>query len=178
MPLIEITDDDAKDLIDFYVEKQRNIKNQMSVLGASLKELNTKILELKQSLQAKNPSVINNKDGVEYSSKWHWVKKIEFAIRQAGKPLTTKEIVDILTEYQPDYISERRSAIASVSAILSTKSGSHSQHKEFVKIASDWGDYAYDVWKELPEIAATDFKTLIENEMKPKEEEDNSDLPF
>jgi hypothetical protein len=142
---IEIRKEDAEDLVEFYVEKQKNIKNQMSALEASLKEINGKILELKQILKGE---VKSDASEPEYSSKWHWVKKIEFAITVAGRPLTSKEIVDVLTDYDPSYIVGRKTAIASVSATLSAKSGAYEHHKDFVKIPAEWGDYLYDVWKE------------------------------
>lgn len=144
---LEVTDKDAMDLIEFYTEKQKSIKLQMSELTASLKDISSKIYDLKGILDARQ-TFSSPEDKTAYSLKWHWVKKIQFAIHKEGRPLTTKEIVDILSNYQPEYISERRKAIASVSAILSTKSGTHAQHKEFVKIPADWGEYTYDVWRE------------------------------
>ncbi len=167
---IQIDEKDAQDLIDLYIQKQRSIKNQMAVLNADLKALNTKITDLKQALKSGDINT-GASDEMEYNINWHWVKKIEFAITKAGKPLTTNEIVDILTDYQPEYISGRRSAIASVSATLSLKSGTHSMHKEFVKIISDWGGTLYDVWKEIPD-------PLPDSPSAFNKDEPLEDLPF
>lgn len=171
MPINILFDEkEAQDLIDFYTQKQRAIKGQMATLAAELKSISAKILDLKQGIQSEAQDNPLSLDSSEYNIRWHWVKKIEFAITKAGKPLTTNEIVDILQDYQPEFIVNRRSAIASVSATLSAKSGSQSQHKEFVKMIADWGGQTFDIWKEIPE----DINEQKEPETSLKED----DLPF
>ena len=41
--------------------------------------------------------------GFDYSDKLTWAKKIEFALKDEGKSLSTTEIVDVLAKYEPDF---------------------------------------------------------------------------
>lgn len=79
-----------------------------------------------------------------YSDKWPWVKKVQFAIEYHKRPLTTREIVETLTEYESSLLIDRKRAIASVSSILSSKSG---ENKDFLRVNSEFGDFAYTVNK-------------------------------
>jgi hypothetical protein len=178
MPVkIEINQQDAEDLIDFYVEKQKKISDQISGLETSLVQINEKIIELKQILKGEFAQN-NTFPESTYSAKWNWVKKITFAIEIAGKPLTTKEIVDVLTDYDPNYIINRKTAIASVSATISAKSGPYEHYKDFIKIPADWGDYSYDVWRE--KVIESENKVDITGENLNKSVGSNigDDLPF
>jgi len=121
---IEIKDRHIKDLIDFYIEKQRGLRLQITTLEREVKDISAIIMQLKQTSRSGSPTEIVQLPGQDiYSVKWPWVRKITFALEQVGTPLTTKEIVDLLTDYEPAFISERRKAIASVSSTLSVKSG-------------------------------------------------------
>ncbi len=77
-----------------------------------------------------------------YSEKWPWLKKIRFTIELKGCALTTNEIVDALVEREIGLMFERKKAVASVSSVLSTKSG---PGKDFLKTESDSGEYAYAI---------------------------------
>lgn len=146
---IEIKDDHIKDLIDFYSMKQKSLKEQISKLEKDLKDVSATISQLKQrNIDPLTSAVALLTDLEIFSPKWPWVKKIAFAIKEAGKPVTTKEIVEILSVYDPKNEEETKSAIKSVSSTLSVKSGKYLEKREFVKSMTDTGEFAYDVWKE------------------------------
>ncbi len=148
MPIqIEVQEFHAKLLIDFYIQRLKTLKTEIIERERELKEINGTIQKLKRgnlSPVENSPKEIINT--TPYSEKWTWVKKIQFAIEQQGKPLTTKEIVDTLTEFEADFIFDRKRVVASISSMLSTKSGSD---KEFIRVESDSGDFAYNINLEL-----------------------------
>jgi hypothetical protein len=99
-------------------------------------------------------------DKSSYSEKWPWLRKVQFALESQSSPLTTKEIVDVLTEYEASFLFDRKRAVASVSSVLSTNSGS-----EFTRVTSESGGFAYRI--------------RTDNENKTNElEEPIDDLPF
>lgn len=140
MPIqIEIQDTHAQLLIDFYVGRLKTLKDEISDREREAKEINGVIQKLKKRESV--PIAISNGlpvDRSDYSEKWTWLKKVLFALDTMDRPLTTKEIVDVLTEYEPSFLFDRKRAIASISSILSTKAGS-----DFVRVDSDSGDFAY-----------------------------------
>jgi len=147
---IEIKDDDVNDLIAFYSTKQKYIREQIIKLEKDLKDVSATIAQLKQR-PSNSPSsftagLISDKE--VFSAKWPWLRKITYAINEAGKPITTKEIVEILELYEPKSEDERKSAISSVSSTLSVKSGKFSDRRDFVKSVTDSGEFAYNIWKE------------------------------
>jgi hypothetical protein len=140
MPIqIEIQDTHAQLLIDFYVGRLKVLREEILDRERESKEINGVIQKLKK--RDTQPFAISNGilvDRSEYSEKWPWLKKVLFALNTTDRPLTTKEIVDVLTEYEPSFLFDRKRAVASISSILSTKAGS-----EFVRVSSDSGDFAY-----------------------------------
>ncbi|QJB42446.1 hypothetical protein HF324_33180 [Chitinophaga oryzae] len=135
---IEIKEAYVKDLIDFYVEKQRQIRIEVNNLEEQLKEISAIIMQLRQSSRSTNAEIPLIKGDEVYSEKWPWVRKIMFALRQADAPLSTKQIVDSLSEYEPEFISDRKRVVASVSSTLSVKTD-----EEFGRVQNDSGENAY-----------------------------------
>jgi hypothetical protein len=170
---IEIKDDHIKDLIDFYSKKQKTLREHILKLEKDLRDISATIAQLKQRPNHTDtvPASLIPDEEV-FSSKWPWIKKIAYAIKEAGKPITTKEIVDILDAYEPKTEEERKSAVSSVSSTLSVKSGKYSDKKDFIKNISESGEFAYDIWKEDREIENTQtFGSSIVID-------DDDDLPF
>lgn len=143
---IEINDAHIDALIDFYIQRLRVLRDEISEREKESKEINAQILTLKKGkgLLSLNDKEVHLTPAVEYSEKWPWVKKIRFAINQQGRALTTKEIIETLTEYEIGLMFNRKKAVASVSSMLSTKSG---EGKDFLRIESESGDFAYDLNK-------------------------------
>ena len=139
--LIEVNDTHIKQLTEFYIQRLKVLRDEIIEREKESKEINATIQKLR-----KTPSASERYDNLtrplstEYSDKWPWAKKVQFAIKEQGKPLTTKDIVDVLTEYETTFIYDRKRAIASISSVLSSKFG---DGKEFGRIESESGDFAY-----------------------------------
>ena len=161
MPInIEIKDAHAQLLVDFYIQRLKILHEEIQNKEIEIKEITSTIQKLKKKELKTTPSsaTIDTIENVApYSNKWPWVKKIHFVLGQVDRPMTTKEIVEALTEFEPTFMFERKKVVASISSILSSKSG---DDKEFVKVESESGDFAYYINR------STD------------EEEDVTSLPF
>jgi len=146
-----------EDLIAFYEVKLKDIKQKKKDLDAEESEIKSTILQLKSKRYATVAVNVNELPALEpnksvYYNKWSWVKRIEFAIRDAGKPITTNEIVEILMKH--DTQLDKRKAVTSVSSILSIKSSvTDETDKPFIKIEEEKGRSKYYIkhGKEIPE---------------------------
>src|ERR1700742_3529742 len=103
MPIhLEIQEAHIQPLIDFYLNRLKTLRDEIQLREKEMKEVNNTIQKLKkrdsQPLLLKSDTE-NTIKKAEYSDKWPWVKKISFAIDFHQKPLTTKEVVDTLTEF-------------------------------------------------------------------------------
>jgi hypothetical protein len=147
---IEIKDDQINDLINFYLTKQKGIRDQILKLEIDLKDVNATIAQLKQRpVKIKDSFDVSLRPDAEvFSPKWPWLKKIAYAIKEAGKPVTTKEIIETLELYEPKTEEERKRVLSSVSSTLSVKSGKYSERKPFVKGLSESGEFTFDIWQE------------------------------
>ena len=141
MPIqIEINDAHIQPLIDFYIKRLRTLKDEIMEREREMKEISQVIQKLKKREVISDTDAEITVSSIPYSDKWTWVKKIEFAIEYQNKPLTTKEIVDTLTEFEPSFLFDRKRVVASISSTLSSKSG---PNKEFVRVERDSGEFAY-----------------------------------
>lgn len=141
MPIqIEIHDSHIQPLIDFYVNRLKTLRNEIVEREKEMKDVTQTIQKLKKTTLLTQGNEENTIPSVEYSDKWTWVRKIEFAISFKNKPLTTKEIVDVLTEFEPSFLFDRKRVVASISSTLSTRSGSD---KEFERTTNDNNEFAY-----------------------------------
>lgn len=148
MPIqIEIQEEHVKDLIDFLVAKQKALKTQVADLESQIKSISATISQLKQTSKRApftfTDGILPIEEPNLYSESWPWVKKIAFAIKDAGKPLTTNEIAEVLGAYE----SSEKIKISSISATLSQKSGKHEEKLDFVRSINSKGELIFDVWK-------------------------------
>jgi len=142
---IEINESHIDALIDFYIQRMKILRDEIAVREKESKEINAQILKLNKGKSQPSLSFSPSekpKHSIEYSDKWPWVRKIRFAIEQQGKPLTTKQIVETLTEHEIELMFDRKKAVASVSSMLSTKSG---PDKDFIRVEGETGDFAYTI---------------------------------
>jgi hypothetical protein len=145
MPIqIEIQDTHAKLLVDFYLQRLKVLRNEIAEREREAKEINVIMQRLRKSKGAATVDMVIEEPATPYSEKWPWVRKIHFALKITGKPLTTKEIVDLLSGYEANFILDRKKVVASISSVLSTKSG---PGKEFIRVPGDSGDFAYTLNK-------------------------------
>jgi hypothetical protein len=136
---IEISDTHVKALTEFYIQRLKVLREEMIEREKEIKEINATIQLLRKPTVAGDLSITKS-SSVEYSEKWPWIKKIQFAIAHEDRPLTTREVVDVLTEFETAFIYDRKRAIASISSVLSNKWG---PDKDFGRQQSESGDFAY-----------------------------------
>ncbi|MBP6023048.1 hypothetical protein [Ferruginibacter sp.] len=141
---IEINDIHVKQLTEFYIQRLKALREEIIEREKESKEINLMIQKLRKANIPEDGAVYIELPAFDYSDKWPWVKKIQFAIEYSGRALTTKEIVDTLSEFETSFIYDRKRAIASISSVLSMKSGNG---KEFLRSESVSGDFAYDLNK-------------------------------
>ncbi|MEP7279590.1 MAG: hypothetical protein ABI813_13150 [Bacteroidota bacterium] len=135
---IDVQDSHAQLLIDFYISRIRVLREEIMIREQETREINSVIQKLKKkSNLEKSERLIPI---TNYSEKWPWVKKVQYAIEYQNRPLTTKEIVDVLSEFESSLLIDRKRAVASISSILSSKSG---EDKDFLRVESDSRDFAY-----------------------------------
>jgi hypothetical protein len=147
MPVqIEINESHIDALVDFYIQKIKVLREEIAIREKEAKEINSQIMKLKKGKSSVSMSPSENEEQsaqmISYSDKWPWVRKIKFALEIQGRPLTTKEILDTLIDYEIALMFDRKKAVASISSILSTKSG---EDKEFIRVEGETGDFAYTV---------------------------------
>ena len=128
---IEVKQNDIHLLIDFYHQKLKILKEEIIAKEKEVRSINSMIVQLKSvdkqqviktNLKAENP-INQKKSNPAYSPDWPWAKKIVFALNYKGHALNTKEIIEVLTEFEPSILFEHKKTLASVSSALSLNSG-------------------------------------------------------
>ena len=137
---IEINEKDVEALTMFFVQRLKVLREEIMEREKEIKSITNTIQMLRKPVSSSSDSAESAVKLTNYSDKWTWLKKVQFAIEQAGAPLTTKEIVDVLTEYETTFIYDRKRAVASISSVLSGRWGAD---KEFSRTESKSGDFAY-----------------------------------
>lgn len=166
MPIqIEVQEVHIEPLISFYLNRLKSLRDEIIDREKEMKDINTMIQKLKRRNISVEQPVENTIAKIEYSDKWPWVKKISFAMEIQNKPLTTKQIVETLMEFEPSFLFDRKRAVASISSILSSKSGTG---REFIRIDGEFGEFSYDLNKESSKLT----------QISESEQDSVDDLPF
>jgi len=144
MPRIDLNAEEISEIIEMHFNKLKEKKENIKVIEDDIRNLNVKILQLKQALIGEsNSNIFEEKI---YSENWQWVKKIKFALELEKKPLTANQIFDVLCEFEPELGIDKRKVMSSISGTLSSKSGFYHEKKDFIKINGE-GDFEYIVWE-------------------------------
>ncbi len=138
---IEINEAHVKQLMEFYIQRIKVLKEEITERERESKELNESILQLRKAVSDKSGNVQKiNPKASRYNTLWPWFRKIEFAINHMNKPISTREIIETLSEFEPSFLYNRKKAVASISSVLSTKSG---KGKKFIRKQNDIGEFIY-----------------------------------
>ena len=99
MPVnIYIPDEQIDLLLDFYASELKGVKEKRTLLDkheASIKSTIAQLRSKKYDIENNHTSNVPFAEKMRFQDDWTWAKKIEFAIGQARKAVTTNEIVDI-----------------------------------------------------------------------------------
>jgi|GEM_PF-1399151 len=126
------------------VESIKNILNQLGYFDIGL-------------TPSDNLSDINTVLDNGYNKQWIWARKIQFLLEGGG--LTTSQLVKRILELEPEKENERSRIVASVSAVLSSKSKADTD--PFKKIVNDRNENVYSLNRKSPD------------EPKPSRDQDN-----
>lgn len=142
-------------LVDTLIDKIKSKKAEKESLEREIKDLNARIIQFKKALNETESGVIINPttENDNYSDKWAWLTKIEFAINLSKRPLTTNEIYDVLCEFEPHLLADKRKATSTISGTASIKSGSYEEKKDLIKNKNKNGEYEYTIWKEKSDVS-------------------------
>lgn len=129
-----------------------NATYMASVIKKDLVAVTEKFLEYKRKkeeleilldqLEGKAKKVPHDAEG--YSNDFTWLKKIKYALGKNG-PSTTPEIFNVLAEIEPDLTDNRRTAIRSISATISTILNDDTGNPIFIKSTNNSGEYVYEL---------------------------------
>lgn len=139
---IEVTENDAQLLADFYLKKLKGLKEEIQAKEEEARSINAMLLQLKKVSKEPLVATESAKVHTDYSEKWPWLTKIIFALMASDRALTTNEIIEVLTEYESSFLFERRKVTASISSVLSLRSA---PGKELTRFKEPSGDYSYKV---------------------------------
>jgi hypothetical protein len=176
------------EIIEFYVNKQKDLKFRSLEIDMEIKEIGNLLARLRDAeSNALNiqdhyhtfsmiSDLVSEDERGKYSPEWPWFRKIRFALLSMKKPATTREIIDFLSLHEADIINDRKKAVSNISSILSSRSGTYYDKRDFIKGERPSGENDYRVWQELTEqerfILETSSKhTRPVNKL-------NYDLPF
>ena len=117
MPIsIQVNDNEVPALVEFYQVKVEETKRVLAAYEAMLEKLKNTNSHNGFSTTPIKSTILP--DG--YNPQWIWLLKINHILKDQS--LTTTQIVEGILEREPQKRSERSKVVASVSAILSTKS--------------------------------------------------------
>ena len=167
---IEVSEQHVKQLQEFYVQRLITLKKEISEREKEIKEISKTLQTLKKSISENDLTEDQSNKASDYRPEWPWVKKVGFAIEFENRPLTTREIVDLLSDFEPSFHADRKRVVASISSVLSSKSG-----KEFIKNSNPSGDNTFNVNKEYN--PQTEIELNVDSSYKLLDDEDDP-IPF
>jgi hypothetical protein len=145
---IDIQESDIESLRQYYIAKQVELKSRMDEIESESKRIDLLLGQLK--LAQVLPTTYNkiqtdfgktNPVPSGYSESLTWADKIEFVMKRYMGSMVIKEIIDAISDLEPKYISDRKTAVRSISATLSAQS--KGIRDRFVKNLNERGEYVY-----------------------------------
>ena len=146
--LIPIPESAANSIKDLLLTDLAEKRERLKAIELECKELEYLITQLSPTqnllhgyseIQEDNISALASELG--YKDTWTWERKIKFIMEyKANVGLTTTEIVSTLIELEPNVKKNRSKIVASISAIISTKSKGG---KAFYKEINDRNENVY-----------------------------------
>jgi hypothetical protein len=106
MPLqVTIPDEDVKNLMHYYIQQRNELQSQIAVLQDRINRVDAIINQFRMGVMASNQQngrQIKLPAMEGYSDNWTWGKKIDFVLRQAGRPLSSRQIMERIHQLEPD----------------------------------------------------------------------------
>ncbi len=108
---IPVTDEEKKELGEFYLSKLNTARSQIRKYEIMLDKLGIPYQEERIPAQ-ENPNV------GKYRTAWNWARKVKYVLEMTGKCMTTREIIEEIKELEPSLTED---PMASVSGTISGK---------------------------------------------------------
>lgn len=123
MPVqVQIDEHLAKEMLDFIETKIRTKQAEISNLDQEVSNLNIQRQQLELLLRSNHVNGVDSSAYSEYQKKWPIFRKILFILEKQGRPLSTREFVEYITElYEPELAPERAKLVSNISSVLGTK---------------------------------------------------------
>lgn len=138
---ININEAQANLIKEYYKQRLAEIKAEIDKLTGEVTEIDKLMNQLNKEVPSKENSAnisSNITDG--YQVRWPWVKKAAFLITESGRQLSTKDMVALILEkYEPNLIDNRKTVVASLSAVMSIKT----KEGLFVRHQNEFGEFEY-----------------------------------
>lgn len=129
-------------MIISYEEQIRKDKEMATKIMNRVRKFSEQVSQLRyMEIQIKDPSAVvpTTVQETEYSEKWSMPQKIKFMLRQAGKPIATKDLTDLMVAVDKKLGKDRSKALKTVSTLLSIGNGT-----EYRRVKED-GTYYYSL---------------------------------
>jgi hypothetical protein len=111
-------------LREYYQNRLTSLQKELNEVSALLEQLESQVhttTQVNGQGVLISPPVQISPGG--YHPKWSLIKKAKFALKEAGRPLTSKEIVDLIIDnHDPAMRNERKRFMSSMSGTLSAHS--------------------------------------------------------
>jgi hypothetical protein len=119
---LKISEQLAKEMLEFIETKIRSKQTEIVELENEIADLRIQRQELEARLNGSQKLLVPDKSEVKYQPKWPIFRKILFILEKHGRPMSTRDIVEYITElYEPEIANERNKLVGNVSSVLGTK---------------------------------------------------------
>lgn len=141
---IKVPDQHVPKLKEAYEGIYKEFMTRWNDLMAEWKELQPILIQFNIIQPATEDSSTSAKDQIHpdsngYDPNWTWMQKSVYILNKAGKPLTSKEIIDAIDELEPGISIAK--LVNSVPATLSVAAG----QGKLIRSKLQNGEYAYTV---------------------------------
>lgn len=130
---IDINEQDAKELLDFYHQKQEELRKQMIEINKKYQRYESIINQIRgvsEAEKAEHLKVLGKVDidkvvkklfdtPEEYNCKWSWGKKAHHALQRRGKASTARQLFEYIKPHEPELEENERTNFTSFSASIS-----------------------------------------------------------
>lgn len=144
---IQLPKEHIPQLREFYTSRLAQLQKEIGEVSALLQQLDSQITVSNGNTVVNGqgvliPAAVNIPPG-NYHPKWSFIKKAKFALKEAGRALTVKEIVDFLLDnYEPNLKNERKKFMSSMSGTLSHQS---KEGGIFKRRQNELEEYEYEI---------------------------------
>jgi hypothetical protein len=142
-PIFQIPKEHVPQIREYYLNRRVLLRTELAEVDSLLLQLGIQAEEAAPMMNGQISLLPDNGNPSGYNPRWNLIKKAKFAIKNAGRPLTSKEIVEfIINNYDKPLNTQRKKFMSSMSGTLSNKSKAGGVFK---RTQNDADEYEYDI---------------------------------